>query len=342
MKIQFRQIEQFVKSPDKNARVILVYGPDGGLVSERATVISKTVVEDLSDPFNVADLSVESLAEDPARLADEANAISMMGGDRLIMIKGGGDKLTVLVKSYLESPSSSTLVVIQAGELGPRSSLRKACEAAKNAAALPCYVEDERDVSRFIRDTLQAAKLRVDPDAVGWMAANISGDRRKVRSELEKLITYKGDEQSSVSLTDVQSACGAAGAQGFDDLVYNVGGRNSRAALKAYATLMAEGTAFVAILRSLQNHFRRLHMTKSYMQDGMDMDSAMKKLSPPVFFKQAPMFKGQVNSWSLPVLNQVLSRLGELEAQCKQTGMPVETLCSQAILAISKIRASAR
>lgn len=339
MKIQFRQIEQFVKSPDKKARVILVYGPDGGLVSERAAVMGKTVVEDLSDPFNVADLSVEALAEDPARLVDEASAISMMGGDRLIIIKGGGDKLTVLIKSYLEDPSTFALVIIQAGELGPRSSLRKACEAAKNAAALPCYVEDERDLSRFIRDTLQAAKLRVDPDAVGWLAANISGDRRKVRSELEKLITYKGEEQSSVSLTDVQAACGAAGAQGFDDLVYNVGGRNSRAALKAYATLMAEGTAFVAILRSLQNHFRRLHMTKAYMQDGMDMDSAMKKLSPPVFFKQAPKFKAQVSSWSLPILNQVLGKLTELEAQCKTTGMPVDTLCSQAILAISKIRA---
>ncbi|MGH1378503.1 MAG: DNA polymerase III subunit delta [Alphaproteobacteria bacterium] len=342
MKIQFRQIEQFVKLPDKNARVILVYGPDVGLVSERATVMGKTVVPDLNDPFNVVDLSVSALAEDSARLSDEANAISMMGGDRLIRITGGTDKLSVLVKSYLENPSNSALVIIQAGELSPRSSLRKLCESAKNAAALPCYVEDERDLSRFIRDTLQAAKLRVDGDAVSWLAANISGDRRKVRSELEKLITYKGDEQSSISLLDVQAACGAAGAQGFDDLVYNVGGRNSRAALKAYATLMAEGTAFVAILRSLQNHFRRLHMTRSYMQDGMDMDSAMKKLSPPVFFKQSPMFKAQVNSWSLPVLNQVLNRLGELEAQCKQTGMPVETLCSQAILAISKIKPATR
>ncbi len=342
MKIQFRQIEQFVKSPDKNARVILVYGPDVGLVSERATVMGKTVVPDLNDPFNVVDLSVSALAEDSARLSDEANAISMMGGDRLIRITGGTDKLSVLVKSYLENPSNSALVIIQAGELSPRSSLRKLCESAKNAAALPCYVEDERDLSRFIRDTLQAAKLRVDGDAVSWLAANISGDRRKVRSELEKLITYKGDEQSSISLIDVQAACGAAGAQGFDDLVYNVGGRNSRAALKAYATLMAEGTAFVAILRSLQNHFRRLHMTRSYMQDGMDMDSAMKKLSPPVFFKQSPMFKAQVNSWSLPILNQVLNRLSELEAQCKQTGMPVDTLCSQAILAISKIKPATR
>ena len=340
MKIQFRQIEPFVKSPDKAARVILVYGPDSGLVSERSEIIGKSVVDDLNDPFNVASLSTAILSDDPARLADEAGAISMMGGDRLIKISDGSDKLTVLIKGYLKDPSPSALVIIQAGELGPKSSLRKACETAKNAAALPCYVDDERDLARFIKDTIQGEKLRIDQDAVMWLAANISGDRRKVRAELEKLVIYKGEEQSPISLADVTAACGAAGAQGFDNLVYNVAGRNSAGALKAYATLMAEGAVFVVILRALQTHFRKLHLAKSHMQSGLDMDMAMKKITPPIFFKQAPMFKSQLSSWSLPALDQILSKLTELEAQCKQTGMPVEILCSQAILAISKTRRS--
>ncbi len=340
MKLNFRQIEPFVKSPDKAARVILVYGPDQGLAKERCAVMGKTVVADLNDPFNVCALTADIIVDDPARLSDEAGAISMMGGDRLIRIDGATDKITTTVKLYLENPSDSALVIIQAGELGPKSALRKLCESAKNAAAVPCYVEDERDVSRFIRETLQAENLNAQSDAVAWLAANISGDRAKVRSELDKLITYKGDEKTPISLRDVQAACGAAGAQGFDDLVYNVAGRNAQAALKAYATLLEEGTPFIALLRSLQNHFRRLHATKSYMQSGMDMDSAMKKLSPPIFFKQAPMFKSQLNSWSMPALENVLYKLGELEAQCKQTGMPVETLCSQAILGISKSRAA--
>ena len=338
MKIAFRQTEQFVKSPDPAARVILVYGPDHGLVRERCETIGKTIVSDLNDPFNVALLSAESLADDPARLGDEAAAQSLTGGDRLIRIQNGADRLTVLLKAYLENPSPSALVVIQAGELGPRSSLRKLCESAKNAAALPCYVEDERDVSRFIRETLQDAGLRADHDAVQWLAGTIAGDRGKVRAELEKLITYKGDDATPVSLADVQAVCGSGSAQDFDDLVYNAAGRNSAAALKAYGVLTAEGTAFIALLRALQNHFRRLHMTKSHMKEGLDIDNAMKKLSPPVFFKQAPMFRAQVNSWSLPALSSILEKLAALEAQCKQTGMPAETLCAQAVLAISKTR----
>ena len=339
MKLQYRQIEGFVKTPDKNARVILVYGPDNGLVRERVALIGKSVVEDLNDPFNVAVLSGEELAEDPARLSDETRAISMMGGDRLIRIEEGGDKLTVLLKAYLKNPSESALVVVQAGELGPRSSLRKLCEAAKNAAALPCYVEDERDVARLIQMRMNEEKLRIEPDAVSWLAVNIAGDRSKVRSELEKLITYKGaDDTTPISLVDVQASSGAPAELSFDNLVFATAARRSSNALKAYGVLMQEGVGFVAVIRSLQNHFRRLHITKAYMQDGLNIDIAMKKLTPTVFYKVQPQFKSQVNDWSLGVLNTVLMRLTELEAQCKQTGMPVETLCGQAILAISKMR----
>jgi DNA polymerase III subunit delta len=340
MKLSYKEIEPFVKAPQKAARVILVYGPDAGLAAERAATMGKTVVPDLNDPFNVCTLKAEQLVDDPARLSDEANAISMMGGDRLIRIEDGADKLTVLIKGYLENPSPSALVIIQAGELGTKSSLRALCEKAKNAAAVPCYVEDERGVSATIQGMIRDAGKNIDRDALSWLGANVSGDRRKVRSEIEKLLIYKGGEAGAIGLKDVQAACGTAGAQNFDDLAYGVGGRNAEAALRAYSVLMAEGESFVGILRVLQNHFRRLYITKARILAGEGIDEAMKKLMPEVFFKYKDSFQTQLRTWSLPALEQVLGRLNDLEAQCKQTGMPTETLCAQAILAISKSRAA--
>ena len=42
MKLVFKQIEPFVAAPDPAARVILVYGPDQGLMKERSTRMAKT------------------------------------------------------------------------------------------------------------------------------------------------------------------------------------------------------------------------------------------------------------------------------------------------------------
>ena len=101
MKIAFRDIEGFVRQPNPAVRVILVYGPDQGLMRERAQMMAKSVVSDLNDPFNVAVLSGEMLKGDPARLNDEANAMSMMGGKRLVRVEGAGDSVSALVKDYL-------------------------------------------------------------------------------------------------------------------------------------------------------------------------------------------------------------------------------------------------
>ncbi len=338
MKITFRDIESFTQKPDPTARVILVYGPDDGLMRERAAIMGKTVVDDLSDPFNVVVLSTDILNNDPARLLDEANAMSMMGGQRLIRIEDAGDKLTPLIKDYLKDPNNDALILLEGGDLGPRSSLRGMCERAKNAAALPCYVDDEKNLAPIIRKALHDGGLSAEPDAVTWLCANISGNRQKVRSELEKLIVYKGADKSSVTMRDAQDICGHAGAQSLDDLVYGMGGNNPKGALKAYNTLIDEGTVEIAILRSIQNHFRRLHLAKSIIQEGKSADEAMKSLSPPIFFKQESAFRAQLQRWPLKMLESILSRLSELEAQTKQTGTPVETLCAQAILSVSMIR----
>ncbi len=338
MKIPPRDLESFIKKPSKTARVILVYGPDPGLMRERIDILGKSVVADLSDPFNVAVLSAAILADDPARLNDEAGAISMMGGDRLIRIEDAGDKLTALIKSYLENPSPSTLVLLEAGELGPRSSLRKLCEAAKDAAAIPCYIEDERDLSRFIRDFMQQQNMRIDGDAVTWLAANISGNRQKARSELEKLCIYKGEETSPISLEDASAACGESGARGVDDLVYSVGGRQSAKALEVYNQLIAEGVPFIVILRTLQGHFRKLHLARARIENGMSTEEAMNKINPKIFYKFEPLFRSQINSWSMQSLDKVQNRLMDIEASCKKTGAPAETLCAQTVLGISSMR----
>ncbi len=335
MKLAWKEIEPFVKKPNPKARAILVYGPDGGLVKERAATMGKAVVADLSDPFNVADLSADSLMDDPARLADEAKAMSMMGGARLIRVSGASDKLTVLFKEYLTDPSSENLVIIEAGELGPKSSLRLLFEKSESAAAVPCYVDDERGVANLIRETLSASGYAIQSDASAWFAQNIAGDRGRVRGEIDKLITYMGSHSKTVTLDDVRAASGEAGDQSIDDLLYAIGSGKVDAALRTYNKLVEEGVVVVTILRSLQNHFRRLHYTKSLMNAGEDVGSAMKKLQPAVFFKQEDAFKAQLRKYSDTKLLGFMNRLSQVEAQTKQTGTPVETLCSQVILSLA-------
>lgn len=333
MKVAYRDTESFLKQPPANVAAILVYGPDYGLMKERAETLGKTVLEDLNDPFNASVLSEDDIVADPAKLSDEANAVSMMGGRRLVRITDGGDKIEHALKAYLDSPNPETLVIIEARELGPRSKLRKLCETAKNAAALACYVEEERDLSRIIGDIFKNQNMpQPNRDALLWLSESLKGDRRRVRNEIEKLILYKGKDSSPVTLEDAMTACGDGGVRSLEDLCYATTLSQTTQAIKILDTLRNDGVEFMAILRSLQNHYKKLLFVKQLVAQGQNQFAAKKKLSPPLFFKVEKLFDASLSNWSEPYLTAMLQKLFDLESQTKQTGYDPFVLLGQFIV----------
>lgn len=340
MKIPPRNTDAFVKKPDPAVRAILVYGPDYGLVQERSALIGRSVVADPNDPFNVAVLTGGILADDPARLADEANTISMMGGRRLIRVEEAADGLTTLLKSYLGNPSPDSLVLLMAGELGSRSSLRKLFETQPNAAAVACYAADISSLQTLIRQDVQAAGYTIDSDACAWLAQQLTGDHLMARSEIDKLTLYMANmpQGTRITLQDSQNSCGLGGDRSMDDFVFAVGGGNPDTALRTYRQMIDEGFPVISIQRAMQNHFRRLHYTRSLIASGLPPAEAMKQLNPPVFFKWDDAFRDQLSRWSAGALESILNRLAQLEADCKKTGAADETVTAQAILSLASQR----
>lgn len=338
MKLGYRDIEGFVRAPYDTVRVIVVYGPDHGLVRERADIMGKTVVPDLTDPFQVAQLTAEHIKDDPAILQDEANAISMMGGRRLVQIKDGADALSEAVKAYLDDPNDNAVIIIECSNLSPKSSLRKLAEKGKTIAAVPCYVDSEQDVAGLIGATLRDHNIRADRDAVQILASRITGDRMRVQSEIEKIVLYKHGDPEPLSASDIRACIGGGGELSFSDLTNKVASKDRAGAIDSLQRLLADGENIVGILRSLENHFKRLHLTRAYMCEGDSLDQAMNKLYPKIFFKEAPAFKKQINGWPLPAITQVINALMDVETQCKKTGYDPDVLGAQAILAISSRR----
>ena len=161
MKLAGRQIPSFLERPDPSVVAVLVFGPDGGLVRERLQALAGTVVEDLADPFRVAELPASELANDPARLSDEAAAIALTGGRRVVMVRGAGDGQADALRGVLDAPKGDALILVEGGDLGPRSALRGLFEKAKNAAALPCYRDEPQQIEALVDTMLGEAGLSV-------------------------------------------------------------------------------------------------------------------------------------------------------------------------------------
>ena len=339
MKLQPKAIDGFLRSPDRKVRAVLLYGPDSGLVRDRAQPLGKTVVPDLSDPFRVAEFLGRAIADDPARLADEAAAISFTGGRRLIRVRDAEDNATAAFAAFLESPPpGDSLVVVESGDLSARSKLRLLFEGDDAAAAIPCYVEEEASLGRVIADILQGHGLTADPDVLSFLAANLVGDRMVARGEAEKLALYMGSEKR-VRLEDAQACIGDSAALSMDEPVWAAAEGDFTTLDRSLARLFAEGTSPVPILRGAQRHFQRLQLLTAQVAAGKSPEAAVESLRPPVFFKLKTRLVRQARHWSPNHVRQALERLVDAEADCKRTNMPDETLCARVLFQLASLGA---
>ena len=330
MKIAAGAAETFVKNPPADVRAVLLYGPDAGLVRERAEALVKRVADDPADPFRVAEFAAASLRDDPARLADEAQALSLTGGRRAVRVREAGEALADPFESFLDGAVGEALVIVESGNLGPRSKLRKLFESARHAAAVPCYADDGRALQSVIRDALGRRAIRVSPDAMAYLLVNLGGDRMVSRTELDKLALYVGDGNEA-SLADAAAVVGDSAAMTLDDLAFAVGAGDLAGLDRAVGRAFREGAAPVSVLRACARHVQRLHLAAGMVAEGRPPEAAVKALRPPVFFKQESAFLAQLRRWPAVALGEALARLTEAELACKSTGMPAETVCAHAL-----------
>jgi DNA polymerase-3 subunit delta len=341
MKLQGAAIEKFLMRPEKAIRAVVVYGGDEGLVRERAARLGKSVVDDLNDPFRVAVLTAEAIAADPSLLADEAAAMSLMGGRRLVRIRDGSDKITKSVAALLDGPGGDSLTVIEAGDLSVRSSLRKLVEAAAAAAALPCYVEDEAGLTRTLEGQIREAGKAIDQDALGLLAASLVGDRMVARGEVHKLLLYLGGERT-ITRRHVEETVVDGAALGLDDAIRAAMDGNFASLDRCLDRLAGEGASGVGMLRMTQTHLRRLHLTRARIDAGTPLDRALSQLQPPLFYKARDAFAADVQRWPLPRIQAALDRLVDAEARSKRTGANDALLAADALLAVGRMSAGLR
>jgi len=337
MKLSTGQIQGFLSKPPAAVRVFLFFGPDSGLAHERAAAMAKLLLGGKDDPFATVGFSGAALGADEARLYDEAATMVLGGGRRLIHVHQAQETNANAVSRFLDDPPpGDSVIVLVAGDLEKRSKLRALCEGASPiAAGVPCYVEDAASRRRGIETFLQSQKLRASRDAMQLLVDVLPPDRMARTSELEKLALYAKD-QNEITLSDVQAVIADAAGAEMDDLVQAAMSGEIDKTGVFLDHLYEEQTSPVALLRAAQRHLLRLQLAKSFMAQGMGAQDALKKLSPPVFWKAMDPMTRQLNRWSEARLAARLEQCFEAEAAVKRTGVPDLSLCAQLFLSMAK------
>jgi DNA polymerase-3 subunit delta len=333
MKIDPARIEAFLKNPSLN--LVLIYGPDTGLVAERGLALLRSIPGAAQDPFRFTELH----SPDPASLLNEATAIAMTGGKRVVRVRDAGETLLKAVETLLKTPPDA-LIILEAGELTAKSKLRAAMEKAVGAATIACYGIDAPRLPQIITARLRDAGITLDSDAAAWAGQNIVGEEAPLRQAVELLTLYAGPSRERLTLADVSAALADGGDTSMQDAIDATITGDPIAVDRALSLAYEEGIAPVGIIRVLLGELLRLRVAAG---SGLPPSEAIAAMRPPIFFKRQPIVTKALNIWKPALLDQAIKATLAAETACKTTIIPEHAYCRQTLLALSsRARTAAR
>jgi DNA polymerase-3 subunit delta len=331
--IKAADVDRFIVHPDAGHPILLVFGPDAGLVRERVDKLVRASVDDPDDPFSFVRIEGEEISANPARLIEEAHTVPLFGGRRAVLVKAGSRNILAAVESVIASPSNECRIIIEAGDLKKNSGLRTLCEKAKVAAALPCYADGERDLARLIDEEMAAANITIAPDARAALVGLLGGDRLASRNEIRKLALYaQGKER--VELADVMAVTADASALALDGVLDAAFAGRARAVETEFTKARASGVSPAAILSAAIRHVANLHKMRLAIDEGDSADFAMRRAVPPVHFTRDKIVAEALRAWTAPRLLRAMAQLAQASLEARRNAPLAETIADRALLAI--------
>lgn len=335
------EIERFLKAPDRGIRAAVIHGKDRSGVAERAEILCRTVTPDLNDPFNVTVLTDSDIDGDEARLEEALTALSMMGGRRLVRVRLSADKppidkmLAGALKTHAEGGfNPDAMLVIEAGQLGRESTLRKTAEKEAGAVGIVCYEDETGDVARMTREALAADKVGLTSDALDRFVARLPRERGLMRQEIERLALFIGPGSGkTIDSEELDKHLGVEPDASLQDAALQAFGARAGPAQSGLRRALAEGESSVMAVRQAALHLGKLRRINILQASGANAKEAAKAAG--VFWKQEAEMLRQARAWRLEALDEVLDSINTADVATKTTGMPDLLIAERLLLEIA-------
>lgn len=330
--IKASAVDAFLARPHPDVFAVLIYGPDAGLVAERAEGLAARALEGSDDPFALVRIEGDDLASDPGRLADEARTIALFGGKRAIRVRVGGRSIVAAVEALLDGPAPESLAVLEAGDLKKNAPLRVLCEKNPRAAALPCFPDEAGARDRLIDEEMKSAGLAISADARALLSASLGPDRLAAREEVRKLCLYAMGA-ARIEVDHVAAVVAEAGDVGMDEAVDAAFGGRPGDVAATLRSLRATGTPATVTLAAALRHALSLHRMRGQVDEGRSARSVVEG-SFMIHFRRKDAVERALGKWTSARLADAVTRIADAVALSRKSAAVGEAAAERALLAI--------
>jgi DNA polymerase-3 subunit delta len=289
-----------------------------------AEALDKVRAEAAADPLSEVSFTA---AAAPAELVEALSTSSLLGGRRLVVVRGAQDlkkDQAEALAAYLESPApDSVLVLVATGRTKVDAAIKK------HGTVVTLEAPRGRRLAGWVRERARAHGLKVD-DRAGWALIDACGtELRDLDGALSQLASGM-PAGSPVGVADVRRMFPRLADQRVFAFTDAVGDRRLEPAMGSLRRLLEQGDEPLVLFGSLVAHVRRLLRARRYAdQSAAAVGDA---LGLPSW--RAERLQKQARSYREEELVAALGILAAADVEIKGGDLPPEVALEKAVVQI--------
>lgn len=310
--------------PAPQRHVYILQGEEDLLIEQALHELLDVLIPSEDRPLNLDVLYADEVSI--GDLITRVDTLPFFGQRRVVVVKGADawkPNDQERLAAYLEQGPPPSAFILVAESLDRRRRLYTTVRRIGEVREFPRL--SMREVPGWISAWVREHGKRIDTEAVDTLVAHVGTGLRQLTMELEKLITYVGEELQ-ITRRDVESAVSQLAETTIFMLVDAIGERRADQALRYLAEILRE-EAPPYVLFMIARQFRMLLRTCTLSARRANSGAIQQALGVPGFV--ARRYMDQARNFSAAAFPPIFARLQEADRAVKTTGQPrlaLETL----------------
>lgn len=279
----------------------------------------------LTEPdFNLSNLSVDDVKQDPEVLFTAVQSYPFMGDYRFVVLReyypNAQELKSKMLKSVFNEPIDTAVLVI----LNQDKSLN--LKKLETVTVVECSRLPDDVIAKWVRAETKKSEVIIDKSAIDLLISYTNGDMTKINGEVNKLISYVG-KGGQIAENDVESVCVKDSDYNVFEIADALGKGNTEKVLSMIKETLSKSSNRYQLFINVYYHFRKLlHVSISSLND-TDLASSLNIKNPKAIF----VLKNQAKNFKVKRLKEICDKFAFYDASFKRGDVAEENAFWNAI-----------
>ena len=287
----------------------LIYGENEGL--------KKDIINKIKNKHNGKEIKYEEtyILKNIHDFYGEIKNKSLFDEKRIYIIDRCTEKILEIAEEISEKETND-LIIINCGVLDKRSKLRNLIEKSNSAIIIPTYKDNTQSLINIAKKFFTEKKISISYETLNLLVNRCNGDRGYLNLELAKITNYVHGKKI-ISLKEISALTNLSENYSANELVDASLSKNINKTCEILNENNYSQEDSFFILRIFLQKAKKILSLLEKINCKEDIDSAITDHRPPIFWKDKPVIKKQLQLWSIKKIQYLISQLNDIEKKIK-------------------------